>query len=128
MPQLLYGSLHLQAFDWVASGNHREGGDARVVTACTLDGPAVTSVLLPQAGNIHSLKAVTDCAVLDVLAPPYSPRHGRCCQYYSLASDMTQSKTNISHGSVVRLVPIPQPLDFSVATSDQDCTSIWPQS
>lgn len=46
--------------------------------------PCETSVLFPRSGgNIHSFTALTSCAVLDVLSPPYSEELGRPSTYYS---------------------------------------------
>ncbi|KAJ6757585.1 hypothetical protein OIU74_026778 [Salix koriyanagi] len=48
-----------------------------------LTAPCNTSVLYPTTGgNIHQFTAITPCAVLDVLGPPYSDEDGRDCSYY----------------------------------------------
>lgn len=45
--------------------------------------PCDTSVLYPTTGgNIHEFTAITPCAVLDVIGPPYSKEDGRDCSYY----------------------------------------------
>lgn len=45
--------------------------------------PCRTSVLYPTSGgNLHCFTAVTSCAVLDVLGPPYDDDKGRTCTYY----------------------------------------------
>lgn len=45
--------------------------------------PCDTSVLYPKTGgNIHEFTAITPCAVLDVIGPPYSKDDGRDCSYY----------------------------------------------
>lgn len=45
--------------------------------------PCDTSVLYPTTGgNIHAFSAITPCAMLDVIGPPYSNKDGRDCSYY----------------------------------------------
>ena len=56
---------------------------ARLITDQILTAPADTSVLFPNSGgNIHAFTAVSPCAILDVLTPPYAPKNGRDCTYY----------------------------------------------
>ncbi|XP_028753726.1 plant cysteine oxidase 3-like isoform X1 [Neltuma alba] len=89
--KLLYGSLHVKAYDWVEPPcivENKEPGSAPVRLAKlavdkVLTAPCETSVLYPkEGGNLHCFTAVTPCAVLDILAPPYSEDAGRKCTYY----------------------------------------------
>ncbi|MBA0639320.1 hypothetical protein Goklo_022363, partial [Gossypium klotzschianum] len=59
----------------------------KLVTRLVMDkvftAPCRTSVLYPKSGgNLHCFTAVSPCAVLDVLAPPYREDLGRKCTYY----------------------------------------------
>lgn len=93
--KLLYGSMHIKSYDWInkttsTSNNGIVDGSssgpaklAKLVVNRIFTAPCKASVLHPEGGgNIHALTAITQCAVLDVLAPPYSPQEGRHCAYY----------------------------------------------
>jgi hypothetical protein len=100
--RVLFGKMHVKSYDWAApasegegcgceggsSGGSAAGSDEESMAAApprearrvlnrvfsALDEPAV---LFPSSGgNIHQFTAVTDCAVLDLLSPPYSTDEG----------------------------------------------------
>ncbi|MCO5588459.1 hypothetical protein L7F22_042415 [Adiantum nelumboides] len=96
LSKLLHGSMHVKAYDWIdppvqrldISGQRLEAGAlnarlARLVVEDIFTAPCESTILYPTGGgNIHALTGVTHCAVLDVLAPPYSATEGRPCTYY----------------------------------------------
>lgn len=56
---------------------------AKLTVDKVLTAPCSTSVLYPRTGgNLHCFTAVSPCAVLDVLTPPYKEDAGRRCTYY----------------------------------------------
>ncbi|KAH9778399.1 Plant cysteine oxidase 3 [Citrus sinensis] len=56
---------------------------AKLATDKVLTPQYGTSVLYPKSGgNLHCFTAVTPCAVLDILTPPYNEDAGRKCTYY----------------------------------------------
>ncbi|KAK8507588.1 hypothetical protein V6N13_094080 [Hibiscus sabdariffa] len=95
--KLLLGTMHIKSYDWVVdvpstsaavdpsqTAQHPEVGLAKVKVDSDLTAPCKTSILYPaDGGNMHCFTAVTACAVLDVLGPPYSDPEGRHCTYYS---------------------------------------------
>uniref|UniRef100_A0A804I967 cysteine dioxygenase n=1 Tax=Musa acuminata subsp. malaccensis TaxID=214687 RepID=A0A804I967_MUSAM len=86
LTKVLYGSIALKSYDWVTTpiSNPKRSGLAKVVADdSVLQASSKASVLFPRSGgNIHSLIALTPCAILDVLAPPYSEEQGRPSTYY----------------------------------------------
>jgi PCO_ADO len=56
---------------------------AKLHADTVFNAPCANSILYPETGgNMHCFTAVTDCAVLDVLGPPYSTEDDRDCTYY----------------------------------------------
>ncbi|XP_061364226.1 plant cysteine oxidase 4-like [Gastrolobium bilobum] len=86
LSKILYGSVHVKAYDWIkldTSGCKTIGLAGRVIDE-VIKAPHEPSILFPRSGgNIHSFKALTPCAILDVLSPPYSEEFGRPSTYYS---------------------------------------------
>ncbi|KAJ9146462.1 hypothetical protein P3X46_028726 [Hevea brasiliensis] len=86
LSKVLYGSMYAKAYDWVKveKSSSRTIGLARTVENGIRSAPCEPSILYPKSGgNIHSFTALTPCAILDVLSPPYSEEHGRPSTYFS---------------------------------------------
>ncbi|XP_073014431.1 plant cysteine oxidase 1-like [Typha latifolia] len=87
LSKLLYGSVKVKSYDWVTAPKSRTKKSelAKVVMDNrVLQAPCKASVLFPATGgNIHSFTALTPCAILDVLAPPYSEELERPSTYFS---------------------------------------------
>uniref|UniRef100_A0A1D2A7X5 cysteine dioxygenase n=1 Tax=Auxenochlorella protothecoides TaxID=3075 RepID=A0A1D2A7X5_AUXPR len=89
----LLGRVHVLSFDWAEAHTDAMAGtvegpaaparEARRVLDCVMGSGDDPALLQPTSGgNIHQFTAVTDCAVLDLLTPPYSLDDGRDCTYY----------------------------------------------
>ncbi|XP_073010031.1 plant cysteine oxidase 1-like [Typha latifolia] len=87
LSKLLYGSLLMKSYDWATTPNcyPRKSGLAKMVAEDrVLEAPCKASVLFSRSGgNIHSFTALTPCAILDVLAPPYSEQFDRPSTYFA---------------------------------------------
>jgi hypothetical protein len=75
---VLYGAMHVTSYDWLdADAAPSSAREARRVVDATLRPGDAPAVLFPAAGgNMHCFQALTDCAVLDVLSPPYATDEG----------------------------------------------------
>ncbi|XP_057447606.1 plant cysteine oxidase 2-like [Lotus japonicus] len=95
--KLLFGTMHIKSYDWVVDlppesptivkpteNQALEMRLAKVKVDADFTAPCNPSILYPEdGGNMHCFTAVTACAVLDVLGPPYSDYEGRHCTYYN---------------------------------------------
>ncbi|KAK3141211.1 hypothetical protein QOZ80_4BG0330890 [Eleusine coracana subsp. coracana] len=86
LSKILYGSLHVKSYDWIEPtvlASSRPARLAKFHMDGVITSSCPTSVLYPQTGgNLHCFTSVASCAVLDVLAPPYSEDAGRSCTYF----------------------------------------------
>ncbi|XP_054803368.1 plant cysteine oxidase 2-like isoform X1 [Prosopis cineraria] len=94
--KLLFGTMHIKSYDWVVDLPPQTPASlepteiqssevrlAKVKVDADFTAPCSPSILYPaEGGNMHCFTAVTACAVLDVLGPPYSDPDGRHCTYY----------------------------------------------
>ncbi|KAF8081333.1 hypothetical protein N665_0891s0010 [Sinapis alba] len=86
--KILYGSLHVKAYDWVeppcvVTQDRSQARLAKLVSDKVITPQSELPVLYPKTGgNLHCFTALTPCAVLDILTPPYNESVGRSCSYY----------------------------------------------
>eukprot|EP00327_Prymnesium_parvum_P012088 CAMPEP_0184396022 /NCGR_PEP_ID=MMETSP0007-20130409/46708_1 /TAXON_ID=97485 /ORGANISM="Prymnesium parvum, Strain Texoma1" /LENGTH=215 /DNA_ID=CAMNT_0026748553 /DNA_START=275 /DNA_END=922 /DNA_ORIENTATION=+ len=83
----------------------------RANTVLTSEAP--TCVLRPDFANIHMFLAQSDCAVLDVLMPPYDEDDDRDCHYFELISSGTDVSTSELH-----LRPIAEPSSLVIRSAE----------
>uniref|UniRef100_A0A0C9QVR7 cysteine dioxygenase n=1 Tax=Wollemia nobilis TaxID=56998 RepID=A0A0C9QVR7_9CONI len=124
LSKLLYGSMHVRSYDCMDPTDSQQISAppqsrlAKMKVDTVHTAPCEPSILCPRTGgNIHSFTAVTYCAVLDVLAPPYSDQDGRHCSYYRdypYSRPSEDGSTSDEDQSYVWLEEIERPEDFLV--------------
>ncbi|CAK8530722.1 unnamed protein product [Lathyrus sativus] len=127
LSKVLYGSLLVKAFDWIdlpASYNLSQGAarPAKHVRDCQMTAPCDTTILHPnRGGNLHCFKAVTPCALFDILSPPYSleeEENGRNCSYFlkSPKTDLPvlEELRGMNPSEVTWLEVVPPPNDLVI--------------
>uniref|UniRef100_A0A1D1YZB9 cysteine dioxygenase n=1 Tax=Anthurium amnicola TaxID=1678845 RepID=A0A1D1YZB9_9ARAE len=101
---LLYGSLNVKSYDWIDIGrpfDQSKARPAKLVRDSEMSAPCGTTILYPTSGgNIHSFKALTHCALFDILSPPYSSADGRHCTYFKKSTK--KNHTGILQSSGIR--------------------------
>ncbi|GMH39098.1 hypothetical protein BSKO_06996 [Bryopsis sp. KO-2023] len=116
LSRLLYGKMHMRAYQWADEGRD---GNAKLIADGQLKGSESTSVCFPNHANIHAFRAITPCAVLDVMSPPYDVDEGRDCTYYrevfpAAVQETDDGLINANANMLVRLEPCNPPRSLYV--------------
>ncbi|KAG0461469.1 hypothetical protein HPP92_021390 [Vanilla planifolia] len=125
LSKLLYGNLHVKAYDWIdldGPCDLSKVRPAKLFKDCEMSAPCESTVLYPtHDGNLHTFRAITPCALLDILTPPYSSVDGRHCTYFrkSLRKDQLRNSVDgvsdgINDSEVVWLEEYQAPDSFVV--------------
>ncbi|CAN6162345.1 unnamed protein product [Urochloa humidicola] len=124
LSKVLYGTVHVKSYDWIDKAeplNLLKVRPARVVRDGEMSAPCGAMILHPEeGGNIHAFKAITPCAILDILTPPYSSEGGRHCSYFRRCpkSDPSGDLLNRTKGSEFVWLEEYQPRDSFVIKRD----------
>jgi len=85
LSKLLYGKVQAESYDLIDVADPTDPlkpRPARCVRDREMTAPETTILYPDRGGNIHTFRAITPCALFDVLSPPYSAENGRDCSYF----------------------------------------------
>eukprot|EP00210_Caulerpa_lentillifera_P002835 g2709.t1 len=111
LTRLLYGELRFTSYDLIKPLSRRGCFSGRISRAGVLSEDNCLSFLLPNKSNLHKFEALSNCAILDVLAPPYSEENGRPCNYYAPRSE---ARGGGGEGEEIELELTSPPWDLSI--------------
>jgi hypothetical protein len=139
LSRVLFGALRVRAYDWAEPAAARGTAAHRLQSAAgwarraklhragELQAGDAPAALFPESGgNLHELAALEDCAVLDLLSPPYAPDEGRDCGYYEVLAGADGEprlrelrpapEPSTRNAPYAGVVPVPRPAGWAEGT------------
>jgi len=91
--KLIWGSMHITCYDWVQEAPF--SGLARKIQDTAVDGGNEPNILLPQWKNLHTMRALEDCAFVDIFSPHYYDDENRKCTYYEVQQQVQKDQETL---------------------------------
>ena len=126
----LFGETRVKAYDLIddaprlstrdahaaRGGEHEARECVDEVMSAANGARGATRILYPRRANVHTLSALSACAVLEVQTPPYRVGQGRDCHYFELVRDGAKTGQN----SILRETAPPPDFVCGTFRDDED--------